>query len=205
MIKSWDKFYQPVNKEWYSQHVKAVKGYGNRLARFTPDNSGILEVGFGTGQISIYLSLMKDKKYICHGIDSNFKQVKRALLLAKELNSDACFWYGDIFNKETLGLKEVYHTSFSQGLLEHFETYDIKAILKTQLEISKVVGFSIPLDTFGHKSRGDEILRSEKEWDGILKSLEKELTSYFDILYWETYAKGTQLMCIFKKSEFYSL
>jgi SAM-dependent methyltransferase len=194
-VKEWNEFYHETNKDWYNQHVQAVKGYGNRIARFTPKGSAILEVGFGTGQISIYLSLMKDKGYCCHGIDSNQEQVKRALLLAKELDSKACFWYGDIFNPDLKdGLKEVYHTSFSQGLLEHFESYDIKAILKNQFTISKVVAFSVPLDKFGHQSRGDEILRSEKAWSYIISEFSKEYDIDVEVLYWETYAKGTQLM-----------
>jgi SAM-dependent methyltransferase len=195
-VKEWDSFYKQWHKPDFDRHIQAQKGFAHRIARFTPENSAILEVGFGTGQISIYLSLM-DKDYICQGVDNNREQVKRALLLAKELKSSACFRYGDIFDKPLVCLLDnIIHTSFSQGLLEHFETYDIKAILKNQFAISKVVAFSVPLDKFGHQSRGDEILRPEKEWQKIIDELSDELKQDIKTLYWETYAKGTQLMGI---------
>jgi ubiquinone/menaquinone biosynthesis C-methylase UbiE len=189
-MKEWNEYYSDVNKEWYLRHVKAVKGFAHRIAKFTPEYSGILEVGFGTGQISIYLSLMKDKHYDCYGLDSNKVQVERADKLAKELNADVMFCHGDVFELTDKSYGFI-HTVFSQGLLEHFESYDIKALFETQFRVGKVVAFSVPLDKFGHQSRGDEILRPEKEW--------KEFVEPYKILYWETYAKGTQLMGVLKK------
>jgi 2-polyprenyl-3-methyl-5-hydroxy-6-metoxy-1,4-benzoquinol methylase len=188
MMKEWNEYYSDVNKEWYLQHIEAQKGFAHRVARFTPENEPILEIGFGTGQISIYLSLM-NKGYKCYGIDSNRQQVCRAHKLALEMGADVHFQELDAF--ELKGLN--YHTIFSQGLLEHFESYDIKGLLKTQFQNCKIVAFSVPLDKFGHKSRGDEILRPESEW--------KEIVSDYKILYWETFAQGKQLIGILKEVE----
>lgn len=188
MIKEWKDFYKDVNKEWYLKHVQAVKGFGNRIARFTPDNSSILEVGFGTGQISIYLSLMK-RGYQCYGLDSCREQVVRAFGLALELKADVHFQELDFLKCELRGLD--YHTSFSQGLLEHFKIPVIKEVLERQFQISKVVAFSVPLDKFGHQSKGDEILRPENEWEEIIDG--------YKVLYWETFAGGKQLMGILTK------
>jgi 2-polyprenyl-3-methyl-5-hydroxy-6-metoxy-1,4-benzoquinol methylase len=193
-IKEWNKFYDDVNKDWYLQHVKAVKGFAHRVARFTPENESILEIGFGTGQISIYLDLMK-KGYKCYGIDSNREQVVRAHKLAIEMNANVHFQELDAFKLKDLN----YHTIFSQGLLEHFESYDIKALIKKQFENCKVVAFSVPLDKFGHKSRGDEILRSEYEWMEIITELQINESKKYEVLYWETFSQGKHLIGILKE------
>lgn len=185
-MKSWDEYYFQWYKADYDRHILAQKGFGNRIARFTPENSSILEVGFGTGQISIYLSLMDHKNYKCYGIDNNRQQVLRAHKLALELKADVHFQELDFMTCDLNKLK--YDTVFSQGVLEHFEIPVIKEWFDRQFQISKVVAFSVPLDKFGHQSRGDEILRPESEW--------KEITNKYIPLYWETFAKGTQLMGI---------
>jgi len=182
----WKEFYPEWVIEDYKRHIKAWKGFCHRVARFTPDGGRILEVGFGTGQMSIYLAL---SGYSVMGIDTEPEFVRRAEKLAKDLEVIVYFRQGDIFNIDTkIG---VFNTSFSQGFLEHFDVPKIKEIIDIQFSLAGVVAFCVPLDRFGHKSFGDEILRSEKEWKKIVKGNKVE--------YWETFAGGKHLICILRR------
>ena len=183
-LKSWDNYYTDWGKKDYERHIKAWKGLCHRVARSTPKGGKILEVGSGTGMMSIYLSSMGFRVI---GIDSNAVQVKRATNLAGELNSRAKFRQMDLFSLDGKGKMD---TAFSQGLLEHYSDQDIKRIINKQFEVAKVVAFSVPLDKFGHASRGDERLLPENYW--------RKLVEGYKILHWSTFAKGKQLICVIR-------
>ena len=157
-IKSWNEYYTDWHKKDYERHIKAWKGLCHRVARSTPKGGKILEVGSGTGMMSIYLSSMGFRAI---GTDSNAVQVKRATNLARELNSKAKFRQMDLFSLDHG--KGKMDTAFSQGLLEHYSDQDIKRMINKQFEVANVVAFSVPLDKFGHDSRGDERLLQELE------------------------------------------
>lgn len=181
-IKSWDEYYTDWHKKDYERHIKAWKGLCHRVARLTPKDGKILEVGSGTGMMSIYLSSMGFRVI---GTDSNPIQVKRAINLAKELDSKAKFKQIDLFSLEHG--KGKMDTAFSQGLLEHYSDQDIERIINKQFEVAKVVVFSVPLDKFGHRSRGDERLLPENYW--------RKLIQNYKILHWSTFSKDKQLIC----------
>jgi len=181
MIKSWDKFYSNWTKKDYEKHITAWKGFCHKIAEFTPKHGKILEVGFGTGMMSIYLATLGFK---VTGIDNCKIQIERARRLAKEIGVEVNFLHQDILSHS---IKSTFDTSFSQGLLEHFSDEYIKKIIKIQFELAKVVLFSVPLDKFGHKSRGDERLLSENYWKKLIKE--------YNILHWSTFANDRELMC----------
>jgi len=187
-IKSWNEYYTDWHKADYDRHIKAWKGLCHRVARYTPKNGKILEVGTGTGMMSIYLSKMGFRVI---GIDNNEMQIRRAINLAKELKSKAKFRYSNLFNLNNK--KGKMDIAFSQGLLEHFSDKDIKRIIKKQFEVAKIVAFSVPLDKFGHKSRGDERLLPEKYWKNLVKD--------YKIVHWSKFSKDKQLIGILKWSK----
>lgn len=192
-MKKWNEYY----KEWtvadYTQHVKAVKGFAHRLIEFTPDRGKLIEIGFGTGQISILLAGMG---YILTGIDNDQELVERAIRLKnKVLGKNKLypeFICADVFDIIPDQVFPFYHTAFSQGLLEHFGDMQIKTMLEIQFAIASVVGFSVPLDKFGHQSRGDERLLPKEYWIN-------ELTKGYKKLYVSTFANDKQLTCIITK------
>lgn len=183
---TWDKYYWPWKKHDYSQHIPAWKGFCNRITRFVAPEGKVLEVGCGTGMMSIYIN---KGGWNVTGLDSNAVQVQRAKMLNKEMGTKVRFINFDVFK---LNDKEIekFDLSFSQGLLEHFTDEDIKKIIKAQFKISPVVAFSVPLDKFGHQSRGDERLLSQDEWKQLIKG--------YKIVYWSTFAKEKQLICVIK-------
>lgn len=184
-LKPWNEYYTDWHKKDYDRHIKAWKAFCHRVARFTPKGGKILEVGSGTGMMSIYFSFMGFRVI---GIDSNAVEVKRATNLARELNSKVKFKQMDLFSLDHG--KGKMDTAFSQGLLEHYSDQDIKRIINKQFEVAKVVAFSVPLDKFGHASRGDERLLPESYW--------RKLVEDYEILHWSTFSKGKQLICIIR-------
>lgn len=193
-MKEWDKFYHEWTAADYYKHIEAVKGFCHRLQWFTPEKGGILEVGIGTGQMSIYLA---SKNYKVTGIDTNKILIERARRLATEINVKVDFHVEDIFllpgkmlfNGNTGDSK--FNTSFSQGLLEHFEDKDIQIIIENQFKLSTVVGFSVPIDKFEKQSKGDERLLPAEEWAKFVKD--------YQILHYGLFANETHLMYIVKK------
>lgn len=194
-MKEWNEFYPAFTANDYYKRIKPWTRFLDRIMEFTAKGNPILEIGFGTGQMSIYLC---SRNYPCYGIEKNDIQVERAKKLAMELKVWPHFMYGDVFkiakDKEQYVRfwKGQYHTVFSQGLLEHFSDEKIKELFEIQLEIGKVCAFSVPLDKFGHQSRGDERLLPEEHW--------KKLVESYKILHWSTFTKGNgQLMAIIKE------
>jgi len=194
-MKNWDKYY----KEWtvadYKQHIRAWSGFCNIVAKYTPKDELILEVGFGTGQMSIYLA---KQGYSVFAIDKNPILRYRANKLSVDLDSHCNFIQEDIFKlKDDPSLyrrywKNQFHTVFSQGLLEHFQDKQIKKLLELQLDLGKVVAFSVPLDQFGHQSRGDERLLPKEYW--------RKLIAKYKILHWSTFAgNDCQLAAVIMK------
>ncbi len=182
-MKAWNEFYKEWTVKDYKQHIRAWSGFCNRVAAYTPKNELILEVGFGTGQMSIYLSKLG---YNVFALDKSRVQKERADRLARELKVSPHFMNVDIFKlihrKEEFRRfwKNQFHTVFSQGFLEHFSDNDIKRLFDIQFAMGKVVAFSVPLDKFGHQSRGDERLLSKEYW--------RKLVAKYKILHWSTFA-----------------
>jgi len=155
-LKEWNEYYNEWTVDDYNRHVQAVKGFCNRVMRFTPDRGRVLEVGTGSGQMSIYLS---QHGYECDAIDQDKKVVENAEKLSKLVGGNFIhFFHSDLFKLDLDRYGGLYDTVFSQGLLEHFEDIEIKESFRIQKLLADVVAFSVPLDKFGHQSRGDERL-----------------------------------------------
>ena len=184
----WKNYYKEWSAKDYDRHIQAWKGFCHRIRRYTPEGGNILEVGFGSGQMSIYMS---KGGYRCIGIDIEPQNVMRAKRLNDKVGGSALFLWGDVFLDSFA--PDSFDTSFSQGLLEHFEDEKILNIIEAQFNLSDVVAFSIPLDKYGRKNFGDERLLPVGHW--------KELISNYNILYFEEFAKGQQLMAIIERSK----
>ena len=191
-MKEWHEYYKEWSVEDYNRHVQAVKGFCHRLAKFTPEHGRMLEVGFGSGQMSIYLA---KSGYNLMGIDNNILLVEQASKLSDKIGSQVNFMKTDLFNIPIYNLFSYRHfnTAFSQGLLEHFTDKQIRQAITIQFRIADVIGFSVPLDKFDKQSRGDERLMPKEYW--------LELVKGYNILFQETFADGKQLMVIFKDED----
>jgi len=184
-MTKWHDYYKDWTVKDYNRHIRAWKGFCHIVARHSTGKN-LLELGFGTGQMSIYLSL---KGYKVVGIDKNEIQVKRAMSLASQLKAKPVFDWCDLFEyKNPYPFK--FDAVFSQGLLEHYTDQQIKQIFDLSFKLGNRVAFSVPLDKFGHKSRGDERLLPDTHW--------KALVSNYKILHWSKFADDKQLAAVIK-------
>jgi len=186
-ISKWEEFYKPFHRKDYEQHIEAWKGFCHKVAKFAPKRGKILEIGSGTGMMSIYLSKMG---FYAIGLDNNSEMVRRAKNLVLEVGGKARFACHDLFN---LDLKVVgsYHVVFSQGLLEHFTDSQIRKALQIQFKIAPIVVFSVPLDKFGHQSKGDERLLSDSFW--------RRMIAKYELLHFSKFAGESQIIVAIKR------
>lgn len=170
-MKNWGDFYDTdFDFEYLVQNAHCHLEFLKSIYNEKPKN--ILEVGSGTGAMSIFLSF-----FGAHvtSLDNNIKVLKKVQKLSKRLNGKVEAIFGDGFNmkfKES-SFDVVYH----QGLLEHFEDDDIVKLLTEQLRVGKKVIFSVPNNFYPTKDFGNERLMTKKWWEDLLAKHFKILES----------------------------
>jgi ubiquinone/menaquinone biosynthesis C-methylase UbiE len=127
----------------------------------------ILEVGSGTGVMSIFLSHLG---YKVTSIDNNKKVLDHAKKNSKKFNGAVKFELGDAFK---LKYKEdSFDIIYSQGFFEHFPDLEIKKLLDEQLRVAKkAVIITIPNSNYPIKDFGNERLLPLKYWIKLIKEL----------------------------------
>lgn len=136
----------------------------------------ILEIGTGTGSMSIFLSHLG---YEVVSIDNNEKVLERAKKLSDTLLGRVKFLLCDAFKLGNKFKASNFDVVFSHGFLEHFDRGEIEALIKEQLKVGKVVFFSVPSKYHVTKEFGDERLWGIEEWTKILSSFNLELIRYY--------------------------
>ncbi|MFH1387053.1 MAG: class I SAM-dependent methyltransferase [bacterium] len=140
---------------WLTPVMERIQEYGG--------GKRVLEIGFGTGVLSVYLSSLG---YDVTGIDIDDELIKKAVELNGQFKGKAKFIKQDMF---CLPGDKLYDFAFHQGTMEHFEVEGIQKALREQLKVCKRVIFSVPSDIYAQQDFGDERLFSYKEWLDILK------------------------------------
>lgn len=162
MRKGWDRFYSKTyGLEYLIQntfcHLELFK------AVWEESPKKILEVGVGTGSMSIFFSYLG---LDVSGLDSDKNILKKARNLARKLNGKVKFAWGDAFK---LPFEEKsFDVVFSQGLLEHFQDNEIFKLLDEQSRVGKVVVLSVPNKFYPRKDFGDERLLADQYWQKLL-------------------------------------
>ncbi|HIG96329.1 TPA: class I SAM-dependent methyltransferase [Candidatus Woesearchaeota archaeon] len=165
-ITSWDSF--------YGEEVTPMKDFlGNFYsAEFfeeihTRTPKGILEVGSGTGVMTIFLSHLG---YDVVSIDNNEVVLKKAQKNNKHYNGTVKFKFGDAFK---IPFKNgSFDMAISQGFFEHFNNEEIKKLLDEQLRVArKSVLISVPNSYYPVLDRGDERLRPLEWWLGLFRQM----------------------------------
>ena len=162
-FKSWGEFY---NQE---TSLKSFLGnfysheYFQEIINRNPRK--ILEIGSGTGVMSIFLSHLG---YDVTSIDNSNDVLKLAAENQKKFNGNVNFIFADGFN---LPFED---NSFGicthQGLFEHFNNEDIKKLTDEQLRVcTKAVIISVPNKNYPEKDVGNERLISSKAWLKLFK------------------------------------
>jgi len=135
-----------------------------------------LETGIGSGYGSIWLSKID---VAVDGIDYSQDIVEQANRTNEQLNGNAEFHFGDMFDLKHYITKN-YDVIFHQGVLEHYEDDKIREILTQQINCARYVIFSVPSINYPFEREfGDERLMTIKEWEAILKPFKVEELRYY--------------------------
>lgn len=162
MIKQWNKFYSKTyDLEFLIQNIFCHQQLFSAVWEEAPKK--ILEVGVGTGSMSVFLSFLGLNVV---GLDNDKNILKKARILNEKLNGRAKFIWGDAY-KLPFGDK-AFDVIFSQGLLEHFQDEDIIKLLDEQLRVGKVAVLSVPNKFYPRQDFGDERLLSDEYWQKTL-------------------------------------
>lgn len=140
------------------------------IDRYTPKCGSILEVGFGTGWTTYFLSQLG---YNILGIDFDYKNWRRAraILLRLPPKNLPVLEHRNLFDLNWYKSGCVFHTGFSDGLFEHFDDDHVVLGLQIMKEICRTVIMDVPTWKYRNAEiqRGDEIYRKNREWRKLIK------------------------------------
>jgi len=133
------------------------------IIRFTPKNGTILEVGAGTGLISMLLS---QAGYRVTATDLDDEVLEKMKTLASSYNFSLKIEKADVLRLPYRD--KSFDTVFSQGLLEHFSDEDVIQALREQGRVANTVIMDVPISRFKKKPFGDERLLSVRHWKKLV-------------------------------------
>ena len=163
MNNTWSRFYDnEYNVEFLISHINNHAILINAVVNKNPKR--ILEVGIGTGTMSIFLSYLG---YDIVGIDNNKMVLERAMALNEKLNGNAKFMYADALKLDSY-FSDKFDVVFSQGFFEHFDNETINELIKQQLNVGNTIIFSVPSRFYPRKDFGNERLLKIEEWKKIM-------------------------------------
>jgi 2-polyprenyl-3-methyl-5-hydroxy-6-metoxy-1,4-benzoquinol methylase len=160
--KKWEDVYGAENT--IEDFIGNIANHSTFLREILDENpKRVLEIGSGSGTLSIFLSHFNLK---VTSIDNNEKVIK----LAKKHNE---LFSGKVKFVKQNAFKMTFKNDFfdlvyHQGFLEHFFNEEIIRLLKEQLRVAPLIVFSVPNKWYGHRDVGDERLLSKKEWEKVL-------------------------------------
>lgn len=174
-VKAWHKFYD--QDYTFRSFIKNIHGHIDFFEEILAEKpKTILEIGSGTGQMATFLSYLG---YQVTSVDNDPGVLKRAEALSKEFGGSAKFQLADAFKLPFQD--QEFDVIFHQGLLEHFEDKDIRALLDEELRVGKTVVFSVPNNFYPQKDYGNERLLTKEAWEEVLgKYSLKTSRNYFE-------------------------
>ncbi len=134
----------------------------------------ILEVGSGSGALSIFLSHLG---YKIISIDRDEGVLNIAEQNSAYLNGKVTFQIADAYNLPFNS--DNFDLCFSQGFFEHFDDEDISKLLKEQLRVARATVFSVPTFWYPARDFGDERLMKKEEWLEILSQFNVDKAVYY--------------------------
>jgi len=170
---NWEQYYKerPLSLERY---INSIWEHKPLLIEVASNGPNLLEVGTGTGALSIFLS------YLVHNIisiDNNDGVLERARENTAHLKGRVAFVKADALNLPFAD--ESFDVCFSQGFFEHFADGDTAKLLKEQLRVSKIVLFSVPSFWYPGQDFGDERLMEKEDWLRSLAEFKLEKSIYY--------------------------
>jgi len=173
MVNDWETFYKKeINLIDYLANLNQHSHLFEEILKENPVKT--LEVGIGNGSMSIFLSHLGLK---ATGIDNNIEIIKKAIQTNENFNGSAKFIPCNAFGLEKLKCK--FDVVFSQGFFEHFSDEEIRTLIRKQLEVGKIVLFSVPSNYYPDLDLGNERLLSKEDWHKVLEGLNVEYVEYY--------------------------
>jgi len=165
-------------KEYVIAKAKEKKKLINLIIKYAKGGR-ILEAGSGTASNSIFLA-NRGFEVVCIDKDKNI--IKLSKKISKKFKRKPTFVNKNILN---LKPKEEFSVVFSHGVLEHFADEEIIRLINKELQLGKIVIFSVPSDFFKEREaiNGDERFLSRKKWRQIIKQTNGEIIRVFSYFY----------------------
>lgn len=163
MEDSWSRYYtDDVTVDLYIRNLYGHKDLINAIV--ASGAKCILEVGAGTGTLSIFLSNLGLEVTT---LDNSKEVLQKAKEVTRRFGGRNVLVEGDAFKLpfEDNSFDLVFH----QGLLEHFSTPEIHQLIGEQLRVAPVVIFGVPNQNYMRKDFGNERLISKRQWEKILQ------------------------------------
>jgi len=173
---NWEKYYRerPVSLERLINDIWEHKSFLVEIISTVQKSKAILEVGSGSGALSVFLSHLG---YKIISIDRDEGVLNIARQNSIYLNGKVIFQIADAhnipFNNDSFDL------CFSQGFFEHFDDEGIIKLIQEQLRVAKVIIFSVPTFWYPIQDFGDERLMKKEEWLEILSQFNVEKAVYY--------------------------
>ena len=154
--------------------------YLHQVLTFAPQKSRTLETGIGSGLGAIWLAR---RGVNAVGMDNSRVLVERAIHANNMLGASANFFLGDLFThykNHTATNASRWQVIHHQGVLEHFNKAQIRAIIAQQVVTARWVVFSVPSAFYGEEPEfGDEHLLTTEIWRHILAPFETSDVRYY--------------------------
>lgn len=159
---SWNEFYT-LNTPNISNLLLHAE-YIFRIAR--SGATRILEIGCGPATHSLFIKrLMPSVQLSLLDLD---KELLESVYATHQKDIDQIY-HLDILNTKDIASLPTFDLVISQGLLEHFNDDDFLKIVDNFKPITKRMLFDIPSSDYPTQDFGNEILRSKKEVQDLLK------------------------------------
>lgn len=156
---NWQEFYaEPVSMEKYIRNVSSHSTFLLEIMRTQPKDRRLLEVGCGSGVLSIHLSRLG---YEVVSIDNN----DEVLAIARD-NNAALNGRGTLLEADAHSLPfsdNFFQVCFSQGFFEHFDDFSVCKLLREQLRVTRTVLFSVPTLWYPRQDFGNERLMERED------------------------------------------
>lgn len=168
------------------RHITNLQPFIAKCEAFFPGRR-ILEIGTGTGLVSIYFSQLG---YNVTGLDFDYQILAKNLRLNRMFNGSACFVNGDMFSLPFA--PDTFDAGYHQGLMEHFDEPDIVKSLEDQLSVCKHIVFAVPTILWRGGVFGNERLWSGKKWLELLSGF--RVLDVFGMSYSGIFSRATNFV-----------
>jgi len=165
MERTWKTMYENVcgSRRLLEGNILNHTPFVEELARLVKAGDRVLEVGSGSGVMGWPLAQAGCKVV---SLDNDRDILYMAGINIGLLDAGIELKEGDAFNLPFEN--DSFNLAYSEGLVEHYEDDEVRAILREQLRVSPVVVMGVPLLGCRDIAFGDERWLTADEWDAIL-------------------------------------